>query len=67
MPGLASRPNARDSAKLPIGVADRDSLAWVVSPAEPTWAVTPAPCGSQPPPGAFVQACRVAVALCDLR
>lgn len=48
-------------AKLPIGVADNDSLAWVVRPADPTCAVTALPCLSQPPPGAFVQACKVAV------
>ena len=61
MPGFALRPKARESAKLPIGVAESDSLACVVRPAEPTCATVAGPYFSQPPPGALFQACKVAV------
>jgi hypothetical protein len=46
--------------KLPIGVALRVSLGWVLSPSEPTCAVTAVPYLRQPPAATFDQACRVA-------
>ena len=63
MPGSDARPNAWVRVKLPIGVADLLSLGWVVSPCEPTWAVTVEPYRSHPPPGALYQACSRAVVL----
>ena len=44
-----------------VGVADFDSLGEVVMPCAPMCAVTALPYLSQPPPGAFVHACRRAV------
>jgi hypothetical protein len=38
VPGLAARPKAWVSPKLPIGVADVRSLGVVVKPSEPTCA-----------------------------
>ena len=63
VPVFAFRPNACVSVKLPIGVALRYSLAWRLTPSEPTWAVTALPRLSQPPPAAFVHACSRAVVL----
>lgn len=50
VPGLASEPKACVNPKLPIGVADTDSLGWVVRPAEPTYAEIAAPWATQPLP-----------------
>ena len=63
VPGLEREPKAWVSVKLPMGVADWLSLGVVVKPSEPTWAGTEPPCGNHPPPGAFVQLCRLAVVL----
>jgi hypothetical protein len=47
--------------KLPIGVAERYSLGLALIPSEPTLAGMAGPCLSQPPPGAAVHACSVAL------
>jgi hypothetical protein len=47
--------------KLPIGVADLDSLGAVVIPCEPMCAVTALPCLRQPPAAIRSHACKIAV------
>jgi len=63
VPGSGSRPKAWVRVKLPIGVALRNSLGELLRPSDPTWAVTALPYLSQPPPAAFVHACKVATVL----